>query len=281
MMDLFRPSELTSYLQELGATAKKSLSQNFLIDGNVLDKLINAASVSSGDLILEVGPGPGAITQALLKKGAHVLAVEKDALFAKGLIKQQAHAPSLEVIADDFLLLDLENLLKNRDQKCKVVANLPFQITSPILAKLFPLQSLISSITVIVQKEVGERMVAAPGSKAYSRLSLFTQYYCTPTLSFTVSPNSFSPPPKVSAAVVHLKLHTPPPVSSEKGLFLLIKTAFCQKRKMLRSSLKELYPKSAIEEALRALSLSPAARPQQLTLLQFVSLFDSLASHES
>ena len=281
MTDLFRPSELYPYLQELGVTAKKSLSQNFLIDGNILEKIVEVAEVSPGDFILEIGPGPGALTQALLKKGAHVLAVEKDSLFAGGLAKLQATYPMLEVLEGDFLTLPLPKLLKERKTPCKVVANLPYQITTPILAKLFPLKEYISTVCVMVQKEVGMRMVAREGSKDYSRLSLFTHYYSTPKLCFSVSPNSFFPPPKVSSCIMHLKLHTPPPVSSEKQFFEMVKAAFGQKRKMLRASLKELYPKQKIEEALRSLSLPVTCRPQQLSLEAFISFFEVLSSRES
>ena len=281
MTDLFRPSELYPYLQELGASAKKSLSQNFLIDGNILEKIIEAADVAPGDFILEIGPGPGALTQALLKRGAHVLAVEKDALFAKGLSKLQAKYPDLEVLEGDFLNLNLSKLLKEREKPCKVVANLPYQITTPILAKLFPLKEYVSTLTVMVQKEVGMRMVAREGSKDYSRLSLFTHYYCVPKLCFSVSPNSFSPPPKVSSCIMHLKLHTPPPVSSETQFFEMVKVAFGQKRKMLRASLKSLYSKQMIEEALRSLSLPHTCRPQQLSLEAFISFFEKLSSRES
>ena len=281
MTHLFRPSELFPYLQEIGTSAKKSLSQNYLIDGNILEKIVTTAELAKGDFILEIGPGPGALTQALLKKGASVLAVEKDALFAKGLTKLQAEYSTLEVLEGDFLDLDLEKILKARKKPCKVVANLPYQITTPILAKLFPLIDHVSTITVMVQKEVGQRMVAREGSKDYSRLSLFTHYFCAPKLCFTVSPNSFYPPPKVSSCVMHLKLHTPPHVSSEKQFFETVKAAFSQKRKMLRASLKELYPKQHIEEALRALSLPHTSRPQQLSLEQFIALFENLSSRGS
>lgn len=281
MTDLFRPSELYPYLQELGACAKKSLSQNFLIDGNILKKIVVVAEVTPGDFILEIGPGPGALTQALLKSGAHVLAVEKDALFAKGLSNLQAKYPHLEVIEGDFLKLSLPDLLKERKKNCKVVANLPYQITTPILAKLFPLMGSVLTLTVMVQKEVGMRMVAREGSKDYSRLSLFTRYYCDPKLCFSVSPNSFFPPPKVSSCVMHLKLHTPPPVSSETRFFEMVKVVFGQRRKMLRATLKTLFSKQVIEDALEALAIPNSSRPGQLSLEKLISLYEELASRES
>ncbi len=278
---LFRPSDLYPYLKDLGASPKKSLSQNFLTDGNILDKIVRIAEVKEDDFILEIGPGPGALTQALLNQGAHVLAVEKDLLFVKGLKNLKMQHPSLEVIEEDFLKLPLEELLSKQKKTWKVVANLPYQITTPILAKLFPLFPQISSLTIMVQKEVGERMVAESGEKSYSRLSLFTQYFSSPKCCFTFSPNSFYPRPKVSSCVMHLKLHTPPAISSEKGLFELIKKAFMQKRKMLRSSLTELYRKESVEECLSQLSLFKTARPQDLSLEAFIRLYESLSEASS
>lgn len=278
MTKLFRPSELNLYLQEIGASAKKGLSQNFLVDGNVLEKILQAAAISKGDCILEIGPGPGALTQALLRGGAHVLAVEKDPLFANGLDLLKKQYPSLEVVEGDFLQLDLVSLLKGKTKKWKVVANLPYQITTPILAKLFPCRDLISTVTVMVQKEVGLRMIASAGSADYSRLSLFTCFFSEAKLCFTVSPNSFSPRPKVSSCVMHLILHTPPSVSSEAGFFELVKAAFGQKRKMLRSSLTKLYRKEAIGKALCSLEFPSTTRPEQLSLKQFIAFFEELSS---
>lgn len=266
---LYRPSELKLFLQELGISAKKSLSQNFLIDGNILEKICRLAEVQLGDHILEIGPGPGALTEALLKKGALVTAVEKDKTFAKVLNRLGNH---LVVIEEDFLTIDLESLLKS-SQKFKVVANLPYQITTPILSKLVPCHHLISSIVVMVQKEVATRFVALPNTADYSSFTLFLQFYGNTTYGFTVGPNCFYPPPKVHSAVVKIDLKPCPNISTDR-FFQMTRMAFQQRRKMLRVSLKKNYP--YIEEALMKLDLGLTCRPEQLSLEQFISLYQEL-----
>ncbi len=250
---MHRPTELRAFLEGLGVHPKKRLSQNFLIDGNIVRKIVHFAEVKKGDLILEIGPGPGALTRALLETGAHVIAIEKDKTYADALPRH----PHLEVYAEDFLDFPLEKQLK---KKAKVVANLPYNVTTPILSKIIPLHQKIESITVMVQKEVAWRMTAKPKTADYSSLSLFLQFYSTPAYGFTVKPTCFFPRPKVDSAVVKLKLHAPPPVSSEEEFFKMVRTAFQKRRKMLRSSL----------------NVDDTRRPEELSLSDFLRLFEQV-----
>ena len=263
-MPLYRPSELA----KLGVTAKKSLSQNFLIDQNIIEKL--CADIQKGDIVLEIGPGPGAITEKLLQKGAHVIAIEKDKCLAKRL--SDLKDERLEVICADVLDYSLENLPKG----CKIVASLPYQITTPILEKFIRHHERIKSITVIVQKEVGKRMTAEKNTPEYGSLRLFIEAYSTAYYRFTVKPASFLPAPKVHSCITYLELHPFPFPFSEKDFFKLTRSAFGKKRKMLRASLKDLYPPSKVEEALASMSLKPTTRPSELSLEEFASLFRAL-----
>ena len=269
---MHKPSELHSFLNSLGIQPKKSLGQNFLIDKNIIQKIVKVAEVAPGDLVLEIGPGPGALTEALLENGANVIAVEKDEVFAKAL-KNRLQDYQLEVYSEDILNFSPENSLKG---KAKIVANLPYQITSPILAKFLPLYSLFSSITVMVQEEVAQRITAKPGTRAWNSLALLSNYYSDPKYSFRVGKNLFYPAPKVDSAVVHLPLHAPRPVSDENRFFLMTRSAFQQRRKMVRSSLKKLYSSQMIEQALLEIDMSSKTRPEELSLEQFIALFEKL-----
>ncbi len=272
---MYQPSQLRAYLQSLGIQAKKGLSQNFLIDGNIIRKIVTDAQVKPGDLVLEIGPGPGALTEALIQAGAQVIAVEKDHVLAHAL---QERLP-LEVFEEDIMTFPWRQVLTERlqpDRKAKIIANLPYHLTTPILTSFAPAHDLIESMTVMVQKEVAERMSASPGGKEYSSLTLFLNYHAKVRYAFTVSNNCFFPPPKVHSAVVSLMLHTPPHVSNEKAFFVFTRTAFGQRRKMLRGSLAELYPADKVTESLNALGLNPLARPEELGLEAFLKLFEKL-----
>jgi 16S rRNA (adenine1518-N6/adenine1519-N6)-dimethyltransferase len=270
-MPLYRPSELRAFIDQLGSRAKKSLSQNFLIDGNILDKILEVAHIERGDLVVEIGPGPGALTEALLAKGAEVIAIEKDALFASHLGRLKGN---LTIFEADILSFPLEETLKGR--KAKVVANLPYQITTPILQKFLPMQSSFSTLTLMVQREFGERLVAKKNTSAYSSITLFAQYYSETKLCFLVKPTSFYPRPSIDSCVVHFKLHEKKPRVPPEQFFSITRRAFQQRRKMLRSSLKELFSYEKIEAALSALGLSPETRPEQLSFEEFELLAQRL-----
>jgi 16S rRNA (adenine1518-N6/adenine1519-N6)-dimethyltransferase len=264
----FRPTELQHLLRTLGERPKRSLSQNFLIDGNVLKKMVLLAEVKEGDLIIEIGSGPGALTEALLDAGATVIAIEKDLKFAGALEGLQRKDSRLEVIAEDFLSLSIETLLQKR-KKAKVVANLPYQITTPILSRLLPLHRQIDSLTLMVQREVAARYIAKEGTADYSSFTLFLQYYATASYGFTVPPTCFYPRPKIYSATVKLLLKEPPSAAFPSQL---IRTSFQQRRKMVRTSLKALYPAEIIEGALNQLGLNPQIRPEELSLTHFFQL---------
>jgi 16S rRNA (adenine1518-N6/adenine1519-N6)-dimethyltransferase len=266
----FRPSELAQLLEQLGTTAKKNLSQNFLIDGNILRKILSAAGVSAGDLVIEIGPGPGALTEALLAAGAHVIAIEKDPIFASALHRLQTKDGRLEVHTEDVLNFPFATHLQGK-AKVKVVANLPYHITTPILAKLILLHENIESLTLMVQKEVAERFTAQKNTPEYGSLTIFLQAYSTARYCFTVGPTCFYPKPNVHSAVVHFSLKTPLDLPAD--FFCMTRTAFQKRRKMLRASLRELHSPEIIEQALSAEGLNPQARPEDLSLDEFRALY--------
>lgn len=252
-------SELISFLKRVEARPKKSLSQNFLVDPNILKKIVELAEVKEGDQVLEVGPGPGALTVELLQRGAHVYAVEMDAIFARELERFQNG--KLSIFAEDFLKFPLEQLPKNM----KVVANLPYHITTPILEKIF--KSSFSSLTIMVQKEVAQRMMAQAGNKEFGSLSLFVQFYSQLHSSFNVSAPCFYPQPKVDSTVIRLDYREPPSICPQK-FFPFVHKAFQQRRKMMSTSLS---PKDQVKKALETLGVSPNARPENLSLDQWLA----------
>ncbi|TXI36439.1 MAG: 16S rRNA (adenine(1518)-N(6)/adenine(1519)-N(6))-dimethyltransferase RsmA [Nitrosomonas sp.] len=278
---MYRPSELSRFLQDLGIHAKKGLSQNFLIDGNVVRKIVATAKVAPGDVVLEIGPGPGALTEALLEAGAHVIAVEMDTVLAKALERFRTRDRQLDIVTADILEVSVEELLKPHladGRRAKVIANLPYHVTTPILTRLAPLDDLLQSVTVMVQKEVAERMTSPAGSKVYGSLSVFLCFYATPHYAFTVSRKCFSPTPKVDSAVVHLDITGPRKVSNKDRFFQMTRTAFEHRRKMLRASLKELYSADIVTKALEALKMNVLARPEDLSIEELIDLFEYLQS---
>ncbi len=273
----YRPSDLHAFLKESGLHAKKSLSQNFLIDGNIIQKIVAAAEVSEGDFVVEVGPGPGALTQALLDRGAHVLAVEMDTVFAELLSRLQTEDQRLQIVQEDILKFPLiEFLQKRKGGKCKIVANLPYHITTPILTLILPQSDLIESLTIMVQKEFADRMAAKKGTPEYGSFTVFLQFYAAVDKSFVVSPNCFYPRPKVQSTVVHCKLHPPLVKGNSERFFQLTRTAFGQRRKMLRASLKDLYGSEKVEQALQKIGRLPTERPEGLSIDEFISLYGIL-----
>ncbi len=265
-MPLYKPSELHQFLQKLGVHPKKGLSQNFLIDGNILNKLVAAAAITPGESVLEIGPGPGVLTEALLEAGARVIAIEKDEKLAEHLRRFE----NLEIIVDDFRNVSLKHVLK---EKTKVIANIPYSLTGVILQELLPKREQITSIHLMVQKEVAERCTAKTGTKAYSSFTLFTNYHADAKLLFTVPRTCFYPKPKVDSAVLELKLKPPPVKAPYEPLFAMIRAAFQQRRKMLRASLKRFAPAEDVNPGLQKIGHAETARPQDLTLQDFSDLW--------
>lgn len=275
-MPLFRPSELQEYLQKLGSNPKRTLSQNFLIDGNILNKIVQASNAKAGDLVVEIGPGPGALTEKLLEAGCKVLAIEMDAAFAKAL---QGSHESLEVACADVLEYPLREELQKRlptGAKAKVVANLPYHLTTPIIQKLVELEDLVESCTLMVQEEVARKLVAPKTSRDFVAFTLFLHFFSHPHYCFKVSPNCFYPAPKVHSAVIRLDFERRYPLEDVKAFFTLVNTAFAERRKMLQKTLRAYFEPVQIENALVAIQKSPNARPEELSIQDWVSFFIQL-----
>lgn len=276
-MNTYRPSVLQELLNQWGVSAKKGLSQNFLVDGNIIRKIVLLAEVLPGDHVIEIGPGPGALTEALLESGAFVTAIEMDKGFATALERLQTPDDRLKIIQGDFLKFPLEDFFAaHPNTRFKVVANLPYHITTPILTLLLPFDRFVESLTIMVQKQFADRMKARAKTSNFSSFTVFLEFYSTVTKSFDVSPNCFYPKPKVHSTVIHCKLHPPLLDEAVAGFFTMTRTAFHQKRKMLRTSLKELYPIEAVEQALTFLNEPVTARPEELSTAQWIELFKKL-----
>lgn len=271
-MPIYKPSELLAFLTQLGISPRKILSQNFLIDGNVIRKILACAQVTEGDLVLEIGPGPGSLTEQLLQAKARVIAVEKDFILAKAL-ERLSPLGALEIHSADIMEFPIEKYVT---KKAKVIANLPYHITTPIIAKLVMLQEHFSTLYVMVQEEVARRFVAKPGSKEYSSFTLFLNFFSEPQYCFQVSKHCFFPEPNVQSAVVALHLRKLPSVSSREGFFKMTRTAFSHRRKMLRSSLKELYTPEKLKRVFEEMGLRNEVRPEELTLALWLVLFEKL-----
>ena len=279
-MSLYKPSELRAFLTDLGISPKKALSQNFLIDGNIIRKIVELAAVQPGDVVLEIGSGPGALTEALLAAGAHVIAVEKDVILARALERLQTEDRRLEVHCQDIIDFDLDATLRPRigRNKVKVIANLPYHLTTPILTHLVKHFELFSSLCVMVQEEVARRFTALCATSDYGSFSVFLNFYSEPHYGFTVSRNCFFPAPKVDSAVVLLNLRIPPKVASVDAFFKMTRTGFEHRRKMLKASLRDIYSSEDVMKALSDCQLNPLARPEDLSLDNFVALFARLGS---
>ena len=281
MATLGNPKETIAILNKYGFTFQKKFGQNFLIDTHVLEKIIRAADITKEDCVLEIGPGIGTMTQYLCENAGKVIAVEIDKNLIPILTEDTlAEYDNVKVINSDVLKLDLKKLAEeeNGGRPIKVVANLPYYITTPIIMGLFEAGVPLASITVMVQKEVADRMQAGPGSKDYGALSLAVQYYAEPYIAANVPPNCFMPRPNVGSAVIRLTLHEKPPVEveDEKLLFKLIRASFAQRRKTLVNGLTnspELsFSKEEVTKALEECGYSPTIRGEALTLSEFAKL---------
>lgn len=276
-MPLYKPTELLEFLESIGVTPKKSMSQNFLIDGNITRKIVKAAEVTQGDVVLEIGSGPGSLTEELLLKGATVIAVEKDTKLATALRRLDPSGKRLTIFNDDILKWNLEQELPKflkEGQKAKVIANLPYHITTPILTYLAPQNKWISDIVVMVQEEVGRRFTAEVNTNEYGSITLFLNFWSSPKYEFKVGRNCFYPAPKVDSCIISFKLHPGAPGIDPDKFFEVTRRGFEQRRKMLRSSLRELCPN--IAEALAAAGLPETSRPEELGLEDFVKVYGFL-----
>lgn len=312
MKDLIIPRNTIQFLKEHGISAKKRYGQNFLIDPKVLSRIIGGADITKEDVVLEIGPGIGTMTQALCEAAGYVIAVEIDRDMIPLLEENLAGYDNYEIINEDILKVDLKKLIEERmshasdtegqlkagetgtktktpsspkaaSHRLKVAANLPYYITTPIIMGLLEQDLPLDSITVMVQREVAERMQARPGTKDYGALTLAVQYYTKAEIIANVPANCFIPRPNVDSAVIRLKLHEEPLVrpADEKKMFSLIRAAFSQRRKTLINALKndallnaEGMTRERIEAAILKMELDPNIRGERLSLEEFAKLSD-------
>lgn len=280
MATLGNPQNTIAVLQKYNFNFQKKFGQNFLIDTRVLERIIAAAGVTKEDFVLEIGPGIGTMTQYLCEHARAVAAVEIDKNLIPILADTLSAYDNVEVINDDILKVDINRLAKERNggKPIKVVANLPYYITTPIIMGLFESHVPIDSITIMVQKEVAERMQEQAGSKEYGALSLAVQYYAKPEIITEVPPSCFMPQPKVGSAVIRLTRHEKPvvDVKSEKLLFQVIRASFNQRRKTLANGLHNFgafsLEKEELQECIEELGMPVNIRGEMLSLEQFARL---------
>jgi 16S rRNA (adenine1518-N6/adenine1519-N6)-dimethyltransferase len=285
VMHLGSPTNTIAVLNRYGFSFQKKFGQNFLIDENVVEKIVHEAGVTKDDFVLEIGPGIGTMTQILCENAREVAAVEIDKKLIPILTEDTLAAyDNVTVINEDILKVDIAKLADehNGGRPIKVVANLPYYITTPIIMGLFESHVPLESITVMVQKEVADRMQVGPGTKDYGALSLAVQYYASPKLVLTVPASCFMPRPNVDSAVIRLTRYEEPPVDvkNEKLMFQLIRAAFNQRRKTLVNSIGNSGLAITKEQAVNAIAecgFSPTVRGEALTLEQFAMLANSLS----
>ena len=274
--------------------AKKSLGQNFLTDRGVARRIIEAVAPLPTDIVVEIGPGTGALTQVLVDRSGYVVAVEIDQRLADGL-RNKLKGEHFTIVNTDALRVDWRALIaeatsnfravrgsKSGDSRVRVVANLPYYISTPIMERLLSFGRLLFDMTLMLQKEVADRIATGPGSKEYGYLSVMVQYYCEATKLFEVAPSAFTPAPKVRSAVIRLTVREQPAVevADEKKFFALVRAAFAQRRKTILNNLKAaarmLEVTEAVEPALEAASVSPHRRAETLSLAEFAALYRAL-----
>ncbi len=284
MGKLSNPQETIQVLQKHDFKFKKKFGQNFLIDPHVLDKIVDAAQISKDDFVLEIGPGIGTLTQYLCENARQVLAVEIDRNLLPILRETLSVYKNVDILQGDILKQDIQEIADryNGGQPIKVVANLPYYITTPIIMELFESHVPLANVTVMVQKEVADRMKAEPGTKQCGALSLAVQYYAQPYIAAFVPPNCFMPRPNVGSAVIRLDClaKTPVQVKDEKLMFQLIRASFNQRRKTLQNGIAnsgELsYSKAQVAEAIERAGLDAGVRGEKLGLEEFARLADVL-----
>jgi len=289
MADLGNPKNTIEILNKYKFVFQKKFGQNFLIDTHVLDKIIRAAEITKDDFVLEIGPGIGTLTQYLCEHAREVVAVEIDKMLIPILSETLSQYSNVTVLNSDILKTDINKLVqeKNGGKPIKVVANLPYYITTPIIMDLFERHIPLDNVTVMVQREVADRMEARPGTKNYGALTLAVRYYAEPYIAAFVPPNCFMPRPNVGSAVIRLTLHKEPQVKvkDEALMFGLIRASFNQRRKTLVNGLynsEELnFTKDEILGAFNEIGLSHDIRGEKLSLEQFAHLANQLCSQNN
>lgn len=278
---LYSPARVRALMDKYGFTFSKRFGQNFLIDGNIIRKIVQSAGVDSETGVIEIGPGFGTLTEELALKAKRVVAIEIDARLIPVLTETTQPYGNVVILEADAMKVDLDQVCKMLAdcRKVQVVANLPYYITTPVLTRLIDEAPQIQALTVMVQKEVADRMVAGPGTKDYGSLSLFIQYHTHPNLAIKAPKSVFMPQPKVDSAVVHMdrKVNDFP---HEDLMFALIRSAFNQRRKTLPNALQAALPamsKEDIRAVLEALSIDPRSRAENLTIPDFQEIAKKIA----
>lgn len=275
-MDLTNPTQIKNLLERHDFHFSKSFGQNFLITPRVPEKIAESAQIDENTTVLEIGPGIGCLTQCLAKRAKKVVAVEIDDRLIPILQETLGDFDNVQVVHNDILKTDLKTLFAG-EEKLAVCANLPYNITTPILVYLLESGLPFESITVMVQKEVAQRFCAEKGSKDYGAVTLFLNYYTKPKLLFPVAAGNFLPKPRVDSAVLRLQAIEPPVDTDPKELFRIVRGAFSMRRKTLQNTLASIgIPKQTTEAALQKLSLSPSARGEELSLQEYASLVEEL-----
>lgn len=279
-MDLTSPRTIRNIQDKFGFTFKKGLGQNFLTSQEVLCDIVDAAEIDGG--VMEIGPGFGVLTSALAQSGGKVVAVEIDERLIEVLEYTLAEFDNVKIISGDILKLDVEKIIHEefRDKKISIAANLPYYITTPIIAKLLEEKLPIKNIVVMVQKEVAQRMAAKPSSKDYGAITVLCQYFAVPSIVTEVPASMFVPPPKVDSAVLKLKMLDEPSVKvkDEKLFFRVVKAAFAQRRKTLLNCLCAAFslPKAEMSDLLERVNINPSRRGETLSLEEFAEIADAL-----
>jgi 16S rRNA (adenine1518-N6/adenine1519-N6)-dimethyltransferase len=267
-------------LAEYGLVPRKGWGQHFLIDRNILNKMIRTAEIDEQDVVLEVGPGLGEMTVELATKAKRVITVEIDPKLVGLLREKLADCSNVEVVKSDILKIDFNELFNQEEVPIKVVANLPYQISTPLLFRFVESRELFSTLTLMVQKEVAERMIAPPGGKDYGPLSIFVQMVGNPSIPFFVKPNAFYPPPKVESAVIHLAWKEKPIVErkDEEWFRKIVKGCFSYRRKTLTNALKHsnLSLPQDVEPRMKKIGIDPQRRPETLSIRDFANLAEVL-----
>jgi len=285
MRNLASPAVIKSILSEKGFRFSKSLGQNFLIDENVLNDIVSGSGIDDNTYVLEIGPGFGTLTQRLCSASKKVVAVEIDDMSADILAENLSDCDNLKIVRGDILKIDLKALIADEfgdDAKIKVVANLPYYITTPILMLLIEGGFPIDSITVMIQKEVADRLLAGPGGKDYGAITLAVQYRCVCTPVTVAPPGSFMPPPKVTSEVIRLDLRENPKVqvNDEKMLFKVIKAAFAQRRKTLLNTLSNSnafsMSKEELSDMLQKLGIDPRRRGETISMEEYAKISENI-----
>jgi len=281
-LGLINMASIRQELKEHGLTPKKRLGQHFLVDRNILGKVIRTAQVEKADVVLEIGPGLGEMTTALAKRAKKVFAIEIDPTLAEILKKKLTDVPNVEIIKKDVLEVDFNELFEQERNPIKVVANLPYQISTPLLFRLIESRHAFSTLTLMLQKEVAERIVAIPGGKEYGPLSIFVQMVSNPSIRLFVKPSAFFPPPKVGSAVIHIEWRKRPMVelSDEAWFKKVVRGCFGYRRKTLINALRhsDLTLPNDLDSRIRKIGIDPRRRPETLSIQEFVSLAEILKS---